>query len=273
MSNITGPNWRTSNGALQSDLLPATNNTLDLGSPAKRFKSAYFAANLSGPTYSRAVDDIVSNTGGAAAAGNIPVYSSTTGKVISDSKISLSDLATQEFVASNYEPIGGEGGGVSARGFWTGMDYGSSTLQPEKNPFDLITPQTLTAENFPDGAVLRVHVSGTIKRSGVDETPFTITAYLDEQVFHTIDVPLDQTELYECYSLDMHIVNRSGGLFGVEHIMSRAGRGPLMNTTFVEEVPSGTHILSLQGQWGAGSSTTSEFVQSSRFVLLYPLSQ
>jgi hypothetical protein len=62
---------------------PLVDNTDDLGSSTKRYKSAYVYANLTGPTNTRTVDNIVSNAAGSTA-GHVATFADTSGKVITD---------------------------------------------------------------------------------------------------------------------------------------------------------------------------------------------
>ena len=71
-------------------------STCDLGTTAARFKDLNKSGSIIGPTYARTADNVVSNAG-AGVAGNVPIFSGTTGKVLADSGASL----------SNYLPLSG----------------------------------------------------------------------------------------------------------------------------------------------------------------------
>lgn len=73
----------------------STVTTCDLGTAAVPFQSLYINSNVSGPTNSRSVDNIVSNTG-TAVSGRVTTF--LTDKVIQDSGTLLSDLATNASV-------------------------------------------------------------------------------------------------------------------------------------------------------------------------------
>ena len=73
--------------------------TCDLGTTTLPFQSLYLNSNVSGPTNSRSVDNIVSNTG-TAIFGRVATFSSD--KVVQDGGTLLTDLATNASVLATY---------------------------------------------------------------------------------------------------------------------------------------------------------------------------
>lgn len=73
------------------------NSTCDLGTSSVPFQNIYSNSSLIGPTYSRSVDNVVSNAGGSTGS-NICTFSGTTGKVIQDSGISSASLIGGPFL-------------------------------------------------------------------------------------------------------------------------------------------------------------------------------
>ena len=78
VGDSTTVNIRRANGA----------STCDLGSSGGPFQSIHLTGDVRGLTNNRSVDDIVSNAG-TSILGNIPTFSSNTGKVIADSTVAL----------------------------------------------------------------------------------------------------------------------------------------------------------------------------------------
>lgn len=69
----------------------------ELGSNSLPFDTIYLSGNVTGQTYSRSVDNIVSCNAGATAS-NFPIFSGATGKVIIDSGIPSSALSGRPFL-------------------------------------------------------------------------------------------------------------------------------------------------------------------------------
>lgn len=85
---------------------PRDDNTFDLGTPAKRFRSAYVYDQLEGPNSTRAVDDIVSQPF-AVIVGNLCRF--VDNNEIEDSTIASADVLTTTAAASTYLPLDGSG--------------------------------------------------------------------------------------------------------------------------------------------------------------------
>lgn len=78
----------------------------DLGTTGAPFQTIHLSGNVRGIVNNRACDDIVSNTG-TSTAGNLSVFSSSSGKVIEDSGTALSSLATQNDLQNLLSTSGG----------------------------------------------------------------------------------------------------------------------------------------------------------------------
>jgi hypothetical protein len=68
--------------------------TCDIGTITEYFNTIYLGGSVSGLTYSRTADNIVSNAG-AGVAGNLATFSGATGKIVQDSGIAVSVIATK----------------------------------------------------------------------------------------------------------------------------------------------------------------------------------
>jgi hypothetical protein len=72
----------------------------DLGSAALPFQTLYLNANVAGPTNSRTADNIMSNAG-ASTSGNLPSFSGTSGKVLTDSTVAATSVVVGPASATN----------------------------------------------------------------------------------------------------------------------------------------------------------------------------
>jgi len=83
------------------NIRPLTNGTCDLGATSGNyFNNAYLSGNLAGNTFSRAVDNIVSNSGGSTGS-NIAFFGDTSGIHLIDLGISSSSISGGPFLPLN----------------------------------------------------------------------------------------------------------------------------------------------------------------------------
>lgn len=73
---------------------PRDDNTDDIGTSAKRYKSIYASGQLVGTMNSRSTNDIVSSSSSPSVIGNVATFTDTTGTVIQDSGSALSGFVT-----------------------------------------------------------------------------------------------------------------------------------------------------------------------------------
>lgn len=97
-SNGTASSFLFGNSAIVN-IRPNNNALCDLGTTSARFKDLNISGSIAGPTNSRTVDNIVSNSG-AGTSGRVATFVSD--KVIQDGGTLLSDLATSASVSSTY---------------------------------------------------------------------------------------------------------------------------------------------------------------------------
>lgn len=83
-----------------NQIIPELAIGADLGSASLPFDTMHLST-LTGPTFSRSVDNIVSNSAGSVAS-NIPIFSGTTGKIITDSGVPISSIS-----GGPYLPLAG----------------------------------------------------------------------------------------------------------------------------------------------------------------------
>ena len=95
----------------------------DLGTAGAPFQTIFLTGDIHSLSHTRAADDLLSNTGGAAAVGNLPTFANTNGKELSDSGISLSSLASSSAL-DNY--LTTSGGSMSGPLSMTGTTDSSS---------------------------------------------------------------------------------------------------------------------------------------------------
>ena len=100
------------------------NNTCDLGTAAVPFQSVYLNGSIAGAANSRTADNIVSNAG-AGTSGNLPSFSSVTGKVIGDSCVVAVSVVTgpASSVLNRIAVFAGTSGKVLADGGATLAQY------------------------------------------------------------------------------------------------------------------------------------------------------
>jgi len=110
------------------------------------------AGDLSGETYSRDVDDIVSNTGGSVS-GNLPMFSGTTGKVITDSAITSASVVEDGLnigMALNQTyPIAPAG----QRDLWQGATGATSSTMKRVGPSGYVYNTHTIIKRSADGGV------------------------------------------------------------------------------------------------------------------------
>jgi len=71
----------------------SNSTTCDLGTTAKPFQTLFLNGSITGPTYTRTADNIVSNSG-ASTSGNLTSFSGITGKLVTDSGIVAANVVT-----------------------------------------------------------------------------------------------------------------------------------------------------------------------------------
>jgi hypothetical protein len=92
---MTGDINMNSNDILNSGLItPAITSTHDLGTSSARFKNIYLSGSVAGPTNTRLVDNIVSNTT-TTTSNNLCSFTDSSGKLIKDSSIQASNVVSK----------------------------------------------------------------------------------------------------------------------------------------------------------------------------------
>ena len=102
--NIDGSNAMTGDlntmNIVSGNVRPRDDASFDLGSASKRYRSCYLSGNLEGDTLSTPIDNIVSNSGGSATMGNLPVFRSGTGRDLIDSSVPIAEVVLNPAMAS-----------------------------------------------------------------------------------------------------------------------------------------------------------------------------
>lgn len=109
-ADIVGPNWRNGDGSLQHDLVPSEDNTLNLGSATKRFKTIHYTELDPAIVVPVVPPEIVLNIQGPVQDNAVCVFDSTSGLHIRSSGKDASALvSTLGGTDGNLAQFGGAG--------------------------------------------------------------------------------------------------------------------------------------------------------------------
>ena len=131
----------------------------DLGTVANPFKTLYLNANVAGPANSRSADNIVSNAG-ASTAGNLAIFSGTTGKIITDSGVAAASVVAGPASAVNNQValFNGASGKIIQAGATAIGTLGALTLSNTTNASNISTGALVTAGGL--GVAGRAYIGG-----------------------------------------------------------------------------------------------------------------